>query len=128
MLFVNSPIFPVLKKIPRGFKNVCALSLRSRKFLQLKNLEELAAHARYSRKTEIRFKRSDDFDVPDEGLKQSHEQFHDLSRRSLRETDPAEREISGITFTMKKKDLPRAKELIRQLIFDLSELGKTPAG
>lgn len=44
----------------------------------------------------------------------------------MRETDPNDREISGITFNLRKEDLPRAKELVRQLIFDLGELGKMP--
>lgn len=93
----------------------------------LKNLEALGlltrdAHGKLKYVSDIQTT----FDVPDEGLKQFHEQFHDLSRRSLRETDPNDREISGITFTLRKEDLPRAKELVRQLIFDLGELGKVP--
>jgi len=93
----------------------------------LKNLEALGL---LTRNSQGKLKYASDiqttFDVPDEGLKQFHEQFHDLSRRSLRETDPNDREISGITFTLRKEDLPRAKNLIRQLIFDLGELGKVP--
>lgn len=53
-------------------------------------------------------------DVADEGLKRFHEQSLENARRALRETDPAEREISGGCFAIRLRDLPRAKELIRK--------------
>ena len=62
------------------------------------------------------------FDVPDLALRQFHEQVLQLAQQSLHSTHTVDREISGITLTLKKQDLPRAKELMRQLLYDLSAL------
>lgn len=64
-------------------------------------------------------------DSPDEGLRKYHEQVLEMAQKSLNTVKPELREISGMTFTMNKKDLARAKEILRQAQYDLSQLGKT---
>lgn len=65
-------------------------------------------------------------DFPDEGLKKYHEQILEMAQKSLNTVKPELREISGMSFTLNKKDLARAKEILRQAQYDLSELGKIP--
>jgi uncharacterized protein (TIGR02147 family) len=66
------------------------------------------------------------FDVPDEGIRRFHEQMLTLAQKSLREQSVAEREVSGMTLTMRKVDLPRAKEILRRTYQDLAALAQSP--
>jgi len=63
-------------------------------------------------------------DIPQEGLKRFHEQILDLVQESLRSVPEVDREISGMTFTMCREDLPRAKEIISSVYRELLELSR----
>ena len=64
-------------------------------------------------------------DIPDEGLKRFHEQMLNQAAGALRKVDVTNREISGLTFTIAKKDLPIAKELIRNLYREMTQLSRS---
>jgi uncharacterized protein (TIGR02147 family) len=53
-------------------------------------------------------------DFASEGLKRFHEETLENAKQSLRKIAPSEREIQGSTFAIRRKDLPKAKELIRK--------------
>jgi uncharacterized protein (TIGR02147 family) len=57
--------------------------------------------------------------IPDEGLKRFHEQMLDNARASIRSVDRQSRDISGVTFTLRKEDLPKAKEIVRNMYQEL---------
>jgi uncharacterized protein (TIGR02147 family) len=61
-------------------------------------------------------------DIADEGLKRFHEQMLTHAYSSIRAVDPAQREISGTTFPLRRDSLDQAKELIRKFQTDLCEL------
>jgi uncharacterized protein (TIGR02147 family) len=65
-------------------------------------------------------------DIPFEALKRFHEQMLGHAARSLRDVDVKEREVSGLTFTLARKNLPMAKELIRSFYEELTALGAQP--
>jgi uncharacterized protein (TIGR02147 family) len=60
-------------------------------------------------------------DVAVEGLKRLHEEMISIARESIRITDVLDRDITGITFSMKKENLPKVKELIRQFRLNISK-------
>ena len=65
-------------------------------------------------------------DVPDEALKQFHETMLSLAATSLRDVHVEKREISGMTFTIAQKNLSIAKELVRNLYHEMTQLGPEP--
>lgn len=52
-------------------------------------------------------------DTGSEALKRFHEEALTLAKEAIREIDPKEREISGLTLTFSQKDLVAAKKMIR---------------
>jgi len=56
------------------------------------------------------------YDISHESKKQLHESFLEVSKEAVRSVAPSEREISGMTFTMRAADLPLLKEKIRELL------------
>lgn len=67
-------------------------------------------------------------DVSSAGLRQYHAQVLERAREALRALDPERREISGVTFAMRRASLPRAKALIREFEKNLCELMEAEAG
>lgn len=61
-------------------------------------------------------------DVADLAIQKSHEQALELAKESLTKDDIAVRDHTAITMAIDPKQLPRAKELIRQFQDDISEL------
>ena len=61
-------------------------------------------------------------DVARESHKTFHEQMINLAKTSIRTTPVLEREITGLTLPIAKKDLPKAKELIKKFIDDFDTL------
>ncbi|MFL5814225.1 MAG: TIGR02147 family protein [Bdellovibrionia bacterium] len=53
-------------------------------------------------------------DLHNEGLKRFHEQTLENAKQALRLIDPKDREISGVTFTLNREDIPKAKEILRR--------------
>ncbi len=93
----------------------------------LKTLEQLGMLERDERgKLCYRTFSATPFDAPDEGIRRFHEQMLNLAQKSLREQSVAEREVSGMTLTMRKVDLPRAKEILRRAYQDLAALAQSP--
>ncbi len=64
------------------------------------------------------------FDIPDEGLKRFHEQMLHLASAAVRSVAVNEREISSMTFTLANQDIARAKEIMRQALYDIGRLGQ----
>jgi uncharacterized protein (TIGR02147 family) len=67
-------------------------------------------------------------DLKDEGLKRYHEQILDNAKASIRSVDPADREISGVTFAMDRESVLKAKEAIRRFQVELCELLEKKSG
>lgn len=67
-------------------------------------------------------------DIADEGLKRFHEQMLEHAKTSVRATDPALRQISGTTFPIHMKNLPKVKELIRKFQAQLCAACEEPGG
>lgn len=53
-------------------------------------------------------------DVPNSSIRKVQLEFLDLAKVALEEHEPPEREFSSFTFRLKEKDLPKAKERIRE--------------
>lgn len=64
------------------------------------------------------------FDVPDEGLRRYHRQILAMAQTSLEEVHPLDREVSGMTFTLKKADMKKAKTILRQALDEIARLGQ----
>lgn len=60
--------------------------------------------------------------VPSAALREAHAQYIDKAKSALNDFTPNERDITGRTFAIASKNLPKAKELIQQFRSDLSEL------
>ena len=54
--------------------------------------------------------------MPSEGLKRFHEQMIEHAKSAIREVPVEERQICGMTLTVKKEDLKEAKEVIRHFM------------
>lgn len=65
------------------------------------------------------------YDIAHESKKQLHESFLDIAKEAVRTIDPLEREISGMTFTMKAEDLPILKDRIRDLLHTAPLISKS---
>ncbi|MCT4642078.1 MAG: TIGR02147 family protein [Bacteriovoracaceae bacterium] len=52
-------------------------------------------------------------DVASEALKRFHEEALDIAKNAIRDVNPKDREISGLTFSFCEKDIDEAKEMIR---------------
>ena len=61
-------------------------------------------------------------DIGNEGLKRYHEGILDIAKNSIRSIPVKKREISGVTFAMTKKSLPKAKQLITRFQRELVEI------
>jgi uncharacterized protein (TIGR02147 family) len=64
------------------------------------------------------------FDIPDEGLRRFHTQILQLAQQSLHDVRPEEREVSGTTFTLRKSDLAKAKDILREALEQIGNLGR----
>jgi uncharacterized protein (TIGR02147 family) len=53
-------------------------------------------------------------DISSEGLKRFHEEMIENAKESIRSIDVVDRNITGITFGINKKDLPDAKKMINE--------------
>ena len=60
-------------------------------------------------------------DIAQEGLKRFHEQMLNHAQSSIRNVDVTQREIRGSTFTIQSKDLPKAKEWIRNFMNEFAD-------
>ncbi len=67
-------------------------------------------------------------DIPSEAVKQHHEAMLDNAKISLRTISPLEREITGQTFTIQQKNLPAAKEYIRNMMDEFTHLFESTQG
>ena len=63
------------------------------------------------------------FDVPDSSLRRYHAQILQMAAAALNDVPVQEREIAGTTFTLRKEDLPRAKEIMRNALREVERLG-----
>jgi len=61
-------------------------------------------------------------DLADEGLKRFHEQVLDKAHKSIRDIPTDIREVSGTTFALKLRDLPKAKQLIKKFRKDVCQM------
>lgn len=119
---------PGFREEPRWIQSRLRIPLTSKEIQEaIKTLVELgflqrdrAGKLRYTQRVHTAF------DVPDEGLKRYHEQILGFARESVRTVDPELREISGMTLTLRAADLPRAKQMLRQVQYDLAQLAKNP--
>ena len=62
------------------------------------------------------------FDIADDGLKRYHDQILDLSKQSLYQMPPQERDISGMAFTLPSHRLQEAKTIVREMYRQLISL------
>ncbi len=62
-----------------------------------------------------------DSDIANEGVRRFHRQMLALASESLSETPVEEREILASTFVVQQKDMPRAKELLRNVANELGD-------
>lgn len=62
-------------------------------------------------------------DIPDPALKQFHESMLNQALISLKSDSVTEREISGMTFTVAQKNIEQAKQLIKNLYIEMTQLG-----
>ena len=60
--------------------------------------------------------------IPSPALREAHAQYIDKAKSALTEFSPDERDITGITLAVSSKNLPKAKDLIRQFRRELTEL------
>lgn len=60
--------------------------------------------------------------IPSAALREAHIQYIDKAKAALTEFTTEERDITGRTMAISSKNLPKAKELIRQFRGELSEL------
>ncbi len=67
-------------------------------------------------------------EVADEGMKRFHEQMLECAAKSIRKHSTTERENYGTSFTILRKDVSKAKELIRKFHRDLSGLLESQGG
>lgn len=67
-------------------------------------------------------------DIASEGIKRFHEQVLENFRHGIRSISPDRREVSGRTFSMRARDLPKAKKLIRKFHYDLCGLLESDKG
>jgi uncharacterized protein (TIGR02147 family) len=61
-------------------------------------------------------------DVSDEGIKRYHEQMLDNAKLALRETEVDEREFTASSLVLQTKNLPKAKQLIREFKANFARL------
>ncbi|MNL31612.1 hypothetical protein D3C87_1534100 [compost metagenome] len=60
--------------------------------------------------------------IPSPALREAHAQYIEKAKSALNEFSIDERDITGTTMAVSSKNLPKAKELIRQFRSELSEL------
>jgi uncharacterized protein (TIGR02147 family) len=72
-----------------------------------------------------KFVKTDD-DIANEGLKQFHEAMIGHGLKAIRKIDIQEREITGLTFAIKRDQIGEAKELIRRFVQEFKKLGGHP--
>jgi uncharacterized protein (TIGR02147 family) len=119
---------PGFQEDPKWIQNQLRPSVPLKSVQQAtETLENLGLLAR-DEKNDIRYtdKIMSQTDVPDEALKQFHETMLSLAATSLRDVQVEKREISGMTFTIAQKNLSIAKELVRNLYHEMTQLGPEP--
>ncbi len=67
-------------------------------------------------------------DVPNKYLQEYHARCSDMAKSSLEIQDVLEREFNASTFNLAKKDIPRAKEMLRRFLNDFITEIEAPAG
>jgi len=60
--------------------------------------------------------------IPSPALREAHRQYIDKAKDALEKVSVQERDITGTTMVISRKNIPRAKELIQQFRADLTEL------
>ena len=73
------------------------------------------------KKLKYNFLAESPYDVPRESGKQFHESVFQRCSEAIRTVDPLDREISGLTFTMKAADLAQLKQRIRDFLRETAD-------